>query len=387
MKKLLIATAIAAATASSAASAFSIQNGNSKLDIYGYIKGDVRYSFNENLYDGGDPAADIGNVVTGKTTVNGGSTPSAATTNGHINFTSQQTRLGFKLTQDTDMGPVKAVLEGDFASGGHAYAYRLRHAYVEWNGFLVGQTWTNFNSWNSWPSTLDWDGIVGHAGGFRWGQVRYTAKVGNGGTASIALEQPSDEVGLAPSNSKKSQLPDLTAKFEGKSGMFNYAVGLMGRQFKLDNGAGVSDTAAGWGAFLSGQVNLASGTTIGAGVVHGNGLGERYMFEGEQVIDAAYWDGNSIQTLSQTGASGFIQQSLTPDSSLTLSYGYAKTDYPSAYYANSAPANFQNGFITYQVTPIQHVTYGVEYGYYHVKSVGGATGNASEMQFSAKYSF
>lgn len=381
MKKLLIATAIAAATASSAASAFSIQDGQTKMNIYGYIKGDVRYSFNQNLYDKqqGDPAAIITNI----------NSSGADGTNGHLNFTSQQTRLGFDLTQNTDMGAIHAKLEGDWASGGHGYAYRLRHAYVEWNGVLVGQTWSNFTSWNDWANTLDWDGTVGHAGGTRYNQIRYTAKVGNGGSASIALEEPTVYgIKNAPSNSMKSQLPDINAKFEGKSGMFNYAVGVMGRQFKLDNGAGVSDTANGYGVFLSGQANLASGTTIGAGVVHGDGLGYHYMFTGEATFDAAYWDGKSIQTLSQTGASAFIQQSVTSDSFVSLAYGYAKSDYSVADgFSNSDPANFQNAFLTYQITPVQHLTYGVEYGYYKIKNIGGNSNNASQVEFSAKYSF
>ena len=431
MKKLLIATAIAAATASSMASAITVQDGNSKLNIYGYIKGDARYSFKNNIYDGGDPAADIGKVIAGGKAVDGSTPTGADQTNGHLNFTAQQTRLGFDFNQATSEGDVHAVLEGDFASGGHAYAYRIRQAYVEWQGILAGYTWTNFNSWNSWPNTLDWDGTVGHAGGFRWNQVRYTATVGDSGTASIALEEPADQVGhltyntaagnpakptLTDKNSAgnykyttlqayqqqldtwkktavdvsggvKTQLPDITAKFAGKAGMISYAVGLMGRQFKIDNGS-VNDTAAGWGVMASLGMDLSSGTTLGLGAVHGKGLGQHYLFTGEYAaLDGAYWDGNSIQTLSQTGATAYIQQNVTSNSFVSLSYGYAKTGYEAGYYASSAPDTLQNAFLTYQITPVKHVTYGVEYGYYRAKNLAGDTGNASQLEFSAKYSF
>ncbi len=383
MKKLLIATAIAAATASGSASAFSLQDGQTKMDIYGYVKADIYYDFNQQLSTaGGTPTVWTPDIITT-------APANASQTDGHLNFTSQQTRLGFNFTQGTDMGDVHAKIEGDWASGGAAHAYRIRHAYVEWQGVLVGQTWTNFTSWNDWPSTLDWDGTLGHAGGFRQGQVRYTAKVGGAGSASVSLEQPNSG-GLNNTSNAKGQVPDLTARFEGKAGGLSYGVGVMGRQFKVDDPNGTSDTKMGWGAMISTNFALGTGTTLMAGAVHGDGLGS-YLYPGAMPA-AGYVDGTgSIQLLTQTGATLAVSQAVTSNQLLTLSYGYTKTDKPANYgnfgFSGSDHEKEQNAFVTYEITPVQHLTYGVEFAHYWVNAFNGNTGKANRLQFSAKYSF
>jgi len=369
MKKLLIATAIAAASASGAASAYSIQDGQSKLDIYGYVKADVRYDLGQNLNPGADykvAAADYPQI--NPTGVDG--------TNGHLNFTSDQTRLGFNFTQGSDMGDVHAKLETDMYGG----RLRMRHAYVEWQGVLVGQTWSNFTSWNDWASTLDWDGAGGHAGGFRHGQVRYTMSTG-AGSASVALEQPNNGAINGISNAKE-QLPDLTARFEGKAGGLSYGIGVMGRRFEYDDNAGNSDSAQGWGAMISTAFALSSGTTLHAGAVHGDGLGH-YLYLG---FAPGYIDGQgNIKTIKSTGATLGLTQSVSSNSTLSLSYGYLKADLPAG--ATDIDKK-QNAFVTYEITPVQHLTYGVEYAYYKVNAAnGGGSDNGSRLQFSAKYAF
>ena len=372
LNKLCLAIAATGLVAgyTTAASAFTITGGdNTKVDIYGYVKADVQYDLGESLGTG--PAADIGSVLT---------TPAskASQTNGHLNFTTAQTRLGFNFTQGTDMGDVKAKLEGDFAPG----HYRIRHAYVEWQGVLVGQTWSNFTSWNDWADTLDWNGPSGHAGGFRHGQIRYTMG-SSAGTMSVALEQ-SQSVADLDGTGAKNQLPDLTARFEGKAGMINYAVGAMGRQFKTDTPNGDSDTANGWGAMANISIALDSGTTLRAGILHGKGLGS-YMYPG--TFKGAYVDSaGKIQTLKQTGANLSASQALTSNSDLTLSYGYTKSDVDPMATATTHKKE-QNAYLTYTISPVKHLMYGVEFAHYWVTDEVGRTGNANRLQFTAKYSF
>ena len=371
LNKLCLAIAATGLVAgyTAAASAFTITGGdNTKVDMYGYIKADLHYDLGEQLGTG--PAASIGKVLT---------TPasSADETNGHLNFTAAQTRLGFNFTQGTDEGNVNAKLEGDFAPG----YFRIRHAYVEWQGFLVGQTWTNFTSWNDWANTLDWDGPSGHAGGSRHGQIRYTMG-SSAGTVSVALEQP--ETGDLDGTGAKGQLPDLTARFEGKAGMINYAVGAMGRQYKTDNPGGSSDTANGWGAMANISIALDSGTTLRAGILHGDGLGF-YMYPG--TFKGAYVDSNGkIQTLKQTGANLSASQALTSNSDLSLSYGYTKSDKDPMATATTHKKE-QNAYLTYTISPVKHLMYGVEFAHYWVTDETGATGNANRLQFTAQYSF
>jgi hypothetical protein len=391
--KLRMAIAAVSATAvvgfSGAAAAFTINGGdNTKLDIYGYIKADARYDVNENLGDK-SPAANISAVSTSDT-VN-----TADLTNGHFNMTAQQTRLGLNFTQGTDSGDVKAKFEGDWASGGSAYALRIRHAYVEYKGVLVGQTWSNFTSWNDWADTLDWDGANGHSGGFRDNQVRYTTS-SDAGTFSASLEfSGAANVTGAPANSAKVQLPDLTARFEGSADKIKYAVAVVARQIKMDNGADnatpVSKSKSAAGAMANMSFAIDSDTSIMAGVVGGNAMGDYiYLMPGSL---AAYYDGNNIKTLSQLGASFGVSHKLDSMSELALSSGYVKTGVDkgkvsNGYFAAGTVKDQKSLFLTYMVHPVAHLMYGGEIAHYWNQAADtGKTGNATRLQFSAKYSF
>ena len=53
-----------------------------------------------------------------------------------------QTRLGFEITRRTSKSPVFARPETDFAG---QFGFRIRHAYGQYQRFLLGQTWSLFS--------------------------------------------------------------------------------------------------------------------------------------------------------------------------------------------------------------------------------------------------
>jgi hypothetical protein len=104
-----------------------------EVTVYGYVKGDVIYSFQDN-----DFAAS-----TGWSAVN-----SVANNDDHITIHAQQSRFGIKSKVDTAIGQIRTRIEGDFegAPYGTNNAFRLRHAYGEWDmtenmTLIIGQTW------------------------------------------------------------------------------------------------------------------------------------------------------------------------------------------------------------------------------------------------------
>jgi len=80
-----------------------------------------------------------------------------------------QTRLGFEVTRKTEDGDVFIRLETDFAG---INGFRIRHAYGQYQRFLIGQTWSLFSQITALPSTVDFSGPPGSAAA-RTPQIRY----------------------------------------------------------------------------------------------------------------------------------------------------------------------------------------------------------------------
>lgn len=64
----------------------------------------------------------------------------------------KQSRLGIAATLPTDAGKIKTYIEGDFhnSSTGSGGLLRVRHAYLQYKHWLLGQTWsTLIESWDN----------------------------------------------------------------------------------------------------------------------------------------------------------------------------------------------------------------------------------------------
>jgi hypothetical protein len=100
-------------------------SANTMLTFYGYAKADFVYDRRHQL---GDTTFGIMGVDTGTPRRSGS------------NFHARQSRLGFTTRTQTGMGELTTRVEGDFFGSGNAF--RLRHAYGEFNGFLAGDAGT-----------------------------------------------------------------------------------------------------------------------------------------------------------------------------------------------------------------------------------------------------
>ena len=72
-------------------------------------------------------------------------------------FNANASRLNFEVRTPTGQGQMRAYIEGDFA--GTSGAFRLRHAYAQYRGFIVGQTWSTFSDPEANPGDIDFEGI------------------------------------------------------------------------------------------------------------------------------------------------------------------------------------------------------------------------------------
>jgi hypothetical protein len=121
-------------------------------------------------------------------------------------LTAIPSRFNLDLRTPTGVGAMRAFIEGDFA--GSSRVFRLRHAYGQWKGLVIGQTWSTFADPEAEPDGIDFEGLNAIAL-FRQPLVRYTRSFGESFSLAAALENPAPDISNAQG---VSQVPDLVVR-------------------------------------------------------------------------------------------------------------------------------------------------------------------------------
>jgi hypothetical protein len=103
------------------------------------------------------------------------------------NISARASRLNVEFRTPIGAKEVRAFFEGDFA--GAANAFRLRHAYAQFLGFIVGQTWSTFSDPWADHEDLDFEGVSSE-NLIRQPQLRYWWSPRPGMRAAFAAETP-----------------------------------------------------------------------------------------------------------------------------------------------------------------------------------------------------
>ena len=139
-------------------------------------------------------------------------------------LTASASRMETDFRTPTPVGQLRAFVSGDFA--GSNRTYRLRHAFGQWRGFLVGQTWSAFSDPEAEPDGLDFEGLNAISL-FRQPGIRWTKSLHGRTEFAIAFENPAPDITGA---SGVNQIPDLIARVR-----FNAAITL-GRRILFGGG-------------------------------------------------------------------------------------------------------------------------------------------------------
>ena len=115
----------------------------------------------------------------------------------YLDFIAKESRVNFKSTHNLDNGAkLGTFFEMDFMLSGqgddrisNSFAPRVRHAFVTYNKWLVGQTWMTFFNVGALPENLDFVGPAESTIFGRQTQIRYTS-----GNWQVALENPETTV-------------------------------------------------------------------------------------------------------------------------------------------------------------------------------------------------
>lgn len=371
--------ATAAATilgVSAQANAVSFNAGDYEMSVYGYGRLNASYDIDSNqaLSTRSGSYEDLAN------------NDDAA--DGHFGADAFQSRIG--VTTVSPQG-VKVNVEGDFRGSGGG-SLRLRHAYGEYNGVLMGQTWSNFGSFVGNTSTLDFDSLPGLAGyQARTAQARYTS-----GPLSISLEDPqSSFLQEAANDIQKDGLPSFTARLEDSADGLSYSAAVLAHQVGYDDGD-EDESTFGFATFAAAKMALSDMITIQGTVSYSDGANSYLYRSGENFGAAsAYVDpaNGDVESISGYGGSVGAGVNLGGGRSVNIGYGIVKVDWDdaeddlgAAAVADESETN-QAVMANYQWTPVQNVMMGVEYQFLKRENVSGDDGDANRILFAAQYNF
>ncbi len=375
LKGSIIATATLFAIGSSVASAAT------DFDFGGYIKTDVMFSdYSNGAPESGNlsrqfyvPGTIYGTEENGKQVVD---------------FQARESRFNFKTSTELDGHKLSGFIELDFMTHtdgnervSNSYSPRIRHAFINYDNWTVGQTWSTFQNPGALPENLDFVGAADGTPFVRQAQIRYTS-----GAFQFALENPETTVnpygGGARITSGNGIVPDFIARynfsFEGGS---KFTIAGLARQLNIENAA-ADDQTFGYGASLTGIVPIGRDDLKFSATI-GDGLG-RYMalnYANAGVLDSH----GDIETISSYG--GFIsyrhwwnEQWRT---SITASGFKADNDVDLT--GSSANEDAYSGYINLLYSPIKPMTVGIEYMYAKNSKENGDDGELNRVIFSVKY--
>ena len=307
-------------------------------------------------------------------------------------FQARETRLNFRADTTTEGGnKITAFVEMDFFTHSdgnevvsNSYSPRLRHAFLKWNKWTVGQTWSTFQDVAALPEALDFVGPAESTTFIRQSMVRYTT-----GNLELAVENP--QTFVSGGTRDLSTVPDLIARYTFKMGGGGYVkvAGLV-RSLKIqETGTSSSQAdATGFGVSVSTKIPFGEGSDIRAMVNYGDGIG-RYVglgFVRDGYVDAVSGDIETAESLSYFVALRHVWNS---DWRSNIMYGANSIDYtndaaPGVSGLNDSASSIHVNLIR---TVMPKLDVGAEIIWAERELVSGADGDFTRFQLSAKYAF
>ncbi len=293
---------------------------------------------------------------------------------GKTKFTAQTSRFGFESSTPTSLGAFNTKVEMDFYSYGNANRnrLRLRHAYGEYAGFLIGQTWSTFMDLDDLPETVDFNGPIG-APFSRRTMIRYTyADTKAGYKLTAALEDPEDQFGAGSANER---LPQVVLRADK-----SFDWGALNVRVLSHEKRSFAEAKRGFGVGIGGSFKITDKDLL---------MGQYTRVDGD--IDQLYGS-NGYAIDPTTGA-------ITFDKNQGLVVGYAKTFSDQlrgvlTYGMNRGKTaqavdnrTLQQVFVSMIYSPIKNVELGAEYIYGKRKTFTAETGTSSRFDLMGRYTF
>ncbi|MES5813340.1 DcaP family trimeric outer membrane transporter [Pseudoxanthomonas sp. Soil82] len=314
----------------------------------------------------------------------------------YTDFHAQFSRFWLSADHVTEGGDkLKGYVEMDFFGGGsnalagnevatNTYAVTLRQAYVSWNNWLAGQTWSNFQDVAALPDAVDFVGVTDGTVFVRQAQVRYS-----NGPWSVALENPNTTLQAYAPNSPiagartttgDNNIPDLTGRYNMKGDWGHLSVAGMLRQFKAGD-----NTDSGGAVSVSGKFNVGASDDIRYMANYGSGIGRYMAFGlGSDVMQDASGD---IEALDGWG--GFVawRHVFSPKLRTNLMYSMASFDNDVGLVGWGVTERSQSYHANLIYSPFPKLDIGAEIGWGQRSLEDDREGDLKRFHTSVKYSF
>ena len=370
-RQTAVVTAHVAATPAPASKPVMKIASGAEFNLYGNIRADASYQ------------AEGGSAARMYNQINAVPLEGVGERSDEFKSTLAATRLGMDFKAPVGAGDkaLSGKVEVDFLGGASFDNLRIRHAYISYANWLIGQTWSNFAVPDYIPETVD---ALVYAGGSikRTPQVRYTSTISPETNLVFAVEDPKD----ATITGIKQRLPALTARLNHKfADNLTVSARAMGNEKRVNE-----DEKMAWGVGLGAKYDVVPGTTLKADYYHVKGDSSFVSYANTGVITAA--NGDLLQSEFDSISVGLTQQ-FNDKLRGTLGYGYMNfsndQDYVNALIAstpadatqsNATKANkdLWQAWANVFYSPTKPLSFGLEYVYGEREALGAATNGSTK---------
>jgi len=332
---------------------FRLPGSETSVHVYGYAEAHLIHDFK-----GTAPGDDFTNLS---------EQPLPPYTSGKTVLTAQTSRFGFETSTPTGLGTFNTKLEMDF------YAYcgsecnrnrlRLRHAYGEYAGWLIGQTWSTFMDLDDLPETVDFNGPIG-APFSRRTMVRYTYNDPLFAKFTFAAENP--EAGA--------QMPNLVARVDKSWDWGAVNARLLGHEVRVGD-----KSKSGLGYGIGGSYKLTDKDLLMGQYTNVDGDIDNLYGANGYTTDA---DGNVLFDKNWGVVLGYAR-TFSDQLRGSIAYGYNKGTLAAIYDNRTLWQSHFN--LIY--SPIKNVELGGEYIVGQRKTLSGGQSTLSRFDLMGRYSF
>ena len=299
----------------------------------------------------------------------------------------EQSRLAFEVTRRTKrMGDAFIRIEGDFKNS--SKSFRIRHAYGQMGGALLGQTWSLMNNVTYQPAVVSLDGPAGGSG-LRTPQIRYSRSINNKTIWNVAIEYslPSLAAPDSLTTTLLQVIPDLTGRYSYFSDLISFRVAAV---VSTISGRIESDDVSysfGFGASFSGWMKTGEKGKLFLTFNTGRSTSHFIdLFSGNS--EDMVFNPNTSLFEALISTSGFLAYSLTlpKDFSTSLSFGVAAItnhDFQEA----DAYSHSYNALLNLFWDPIEGARLGIEFANGRRFDFGGSSRRANRVSMLMYYDF
>lgn len=351
-----------------------------EVSFGGYIKADTMFT---RYSDGEKATAAIGDDFLVPSTIPVGADEGAT----RLHMIAKQSRVWMKTRTPTDVGDISSYIELDFQTNGvgdervsNSEAARLRHAYLSWDKWLFGQTWTTFFNVSALPETLDFVGAVGTVF-VRQSQIRYTRD-----NFMMALENPSSTLyGGNQHPYDDNDSPDVIVRYNQNGDWGNLSLAAMGRQLAYRDTVLLSrDQRWGYGVSVAGQFKLGQRDDFRLQLNYGNALG-RYV--ALNAFRAGQIEANGdIELIDQWAAVAALRHHWSDQWRSNLILSMVQADNPDTV-AGTVNETVSSGHVNLIWQVAKPLILGGEVIYAQREDESGDSGDLTRLQFTARYTF